>query len=146
MERLLDQVGHRLGLGDHDHVRALDLENVGTRALGHGTDDVAAGGKRLAEQGRVDGELCRRLGVLTGRILALDQGRVEDAVLGVGLDLSQAFAFVGGEGGDKDQANDACGGGGGVGDNRPVVGAADLQQRRAVPPVTACRRSSPLST
>src|SRR5690242_8019736 len=43
-DRLPDDVGDGLGLGDHDHVGSLDLGDGRPGALGHGTDDVAAGG------------------------------------------------------------------------------------------------------
>ena len=44
VDRLPDHVGDGLRLGDHDHVRSLDLGDCRSGALGHGTDDVAAGG------------------------------------------------------------------------------------------------------
>ena len=45
------------------------------------------------------------------------------------FDFSQGFAFVGGEGGDVDQADDVVGVGGGVGDHRTAVGVADGKDR-----------------
>src|SRR5208283_2587326 len=42
--RCQDEVGHRLRLRDHDHVRALDLDDAGARPPGHRTDDVGTGG------------------------------------------------------------------------------------------------------
>src|SRR6266516_4523246 len=72
------------------------------------------GGESLLEQRRVDRELDRGLSVLSGRIVVLDQGRVQDAVLGVSRDISQVFALIWGEGGDEDQADNVRGAGGGV--------------------------------
>ena len=43
-DRLQDLVGHRLRLGDHDHVRSLDLDDVGAGAFGHRSDHVGARG------------------------------------------------------------------------------------------------------
>ena len=77
--RRQDVVGDRLRLGDHDHVRALDLG--------------------------VDRELGRGLPAGPGRVLVLDQGGVQDAVLGAAFDVAQGFAFIGGEGGDDGEAS-----------------------------------------
>jgi hypothetical protein len=60
------------------------------------------GGEGLPEERRVDRKLHRRLRVVPGRILALDQGRVEDAVVRLALDVRQPFAFVWDEAGDVD--------------------------------------------
>src|SRR5947207_14515284 len=43
-DRLPDHVGDGLRLGDHDHVGSLDLGDRRPGTLGHGTDDIAAGG------------------------------------------------------------------------------------------------------
>jgi hypothetical protein len=63
--------------------------------------------------------------------VVLDQGRIQHAVLRAVLDLAQGFAFVGGEGGDEDQADHIGGAGGGVGDDRAAIGVPG-QQHRAV--------------
>src|ERR1700751_4755022 len=42
-KRLEDHVGHGLRLGDHDHVRALDLCDFRAGPLGFRADDVGAG-------------------------------------------------------------------------------------------------------
>jgi hypothetical protein len=89
------------------------------------------GGEGLPEQRRVDPELDRGLAVPPGGIVVRDQGRVQDAVFGLGRDLAQAFAFIGGEGGDEDQADDVRGAGRGVADDRAAVGVPG-QQHRAV--------------
>src|SRR5262245_15742440 len=40
--RLQDHLGHRLRLGDHDHVRAVELGDVRTGPLRHGANHVRA--------------------------------------------------------------------------------------------------------
>jgi hypothetical protein len=66
----------------------------------------------------VDRELDRDLPVLSGRVVVLDQGRVEDAVLRAGREVAQVFALVGDERGDEDQADDVRGAASGVADDR----------------------------
>src|SRR5215208_6499651 len=73
----------------------------------------------------IDRKLYRRLLALSGRVLELDQGWEHHAVCGVACNISQGFAFVGGEGGNVDQAEDVVGVGGGVGDHRAAVGMGD---------------------
>jgi len=63
-------------------------------------------GEGLFGLGWVDRELDRGLPARSGRIVVLDQGRVEDAVLRAGRQVAQVLALVGGEGGDEDQADD----------------------------------------
>jgi hypothetical protein len=55
--RVQDLVGHRLGLGDHDHVGALDLDDVGAaRGAIERTTSVPAGRTQLPDRaGRGDG-------------------------------------------------------------------------------------------
>ena len=65
---------------------------------------------------RIDRELHGCLGAPARRILERDQGCVQDAILRGAFGIAQALAFVGGEGGDIDQADDIPGFGGGVGD------------------------------
>jgi hypothetical protein len=64
-----------------------------------------------------------------GRVLQLEQGGIQDAVLGVTFDVPEGLAFVGGEGGDVDQADDVAGVGCGVGDDRTAVGVTDGEHR-----------------
>jgi hypothetical protein len=69
----------------------------------------------------IDRKLYRRLLALSGRVLELDQGWEHHAVCGVACNSSQGFAFVRGEGGNVDQAEDVVG----VGDHRTAVGMGD---------------------
>jgi hypothetical protein len=62
-------------------------------------------------------------------ILVLDQDRPQDAVLRAALDVAQVLPLLGGERGDKDQADDVRGTGGGVGDDRAAVGVPGQQHR-----------------
>ncbi len=75
------------------------------------------GGEGLMEVCRIDRKLHGGLCSLSRRILERDQGGVQDAVLRGAFDIAQALPFVGGEGGDIDQADDVAGCGGGVGDH-----------------------------
>jgi hypothetical protein len=72
-------------------------------------------------------EVCPR----PGRIGVLDQGRVQDAVLGAVFDIAQVLAFIGGEGRYVDQADDVRGAGRGIGDDRAAVGVPAQQHRTA---------------
>jgi hypothetical protein len=60
------------------------------------------------ELARVDGELPDGLRVRPGRVLLLDQRRVQDAVGGAVLDLEELLTLVGGERGDVDEADDVA--------------------------------------
>ena len=51
----------------------------------------------------------RGLRALPGRVLQLEQRRIEDAVLGVPFDVAEDLALFRGEGGDVDQADDVAG-------------------------------------
>src|ERR1043165_9498574 len=99
------------------------LNAAGALGRGHQRGGLRGqvGGEGLPEQRRVDPELDRGLAVPPGGIVVLDQGRVQDAVFGLGRDLAQAFAFIGGDGGNEDQADDVRGAGRGVADDRAAV-------------------------
>jgi hypothetical protein len=58
---------------------------------------------------------------VSGRIVPLDQGRIEDAVLRTIFDFSQGFTFIRREGRNEHQADDVRGVGGGVADDRTAV-------------------------
>ena len=73
----------------------------------------------------MDRKLQGGLGTLSRRIVERDQDGVQDAVLRSAFDFTQAFTFVGSEGGDIDQADDVPGFRGGVGDHRTAVRVAD---------------------
>ena len=64
---------------------------------------------------------------LVGRVVERYQGRVEDAVLAVGLDVLQRLALVGGEGGHVHESEDVTRRQGGVGEDGAAVGVADGQ-------------------
>ena len=74
---------------------------------------------------RVDRELDGGLRAVPRRVLERDERRRQDAVLRGALDLAQALAFVRGEGGDEDEADDVLGIGRGVRDHRTAVRVAD---------------------
>src|SRR5207248_351883 len=105
----------------------------GDGALGGGHDSGLCfgqvGGEGLVEPGGVDGEFHRGLGAVTGRVLQLEQGGIQDAVRGVAFDVREGLAFVWGEGGDVDQADHVAGVGRGVGDDGTAVGVTDGEHR-----------------
>src|SRR5205823_11991040 len=82
----------------------------GGRTLGGGHDSGSVlgqvGGKGIMELCRVDDELWRCLPVLPGRIQALDERRIEDAVLRVRLDAAKGFTILWREGGHEHQPKD----------------------------------------
>jgi hypothetical protein len=95
---------------------------LGNGALGSGHHGGLlggqVGGEGIMEFFRIHRELYGRLPALPRRVLKLDQGCVQDAVLRGAFNTCQGFALVRGEGGDVDQADDVVGVGGGVGEHR----------------------------
>jgi hypothetical protein len=78
--------------------------------------DFQAGGPEGSE---------RRLGAVSCRILQSDLCRPEDAVPRRGFHFAESLTFLGGEGGDENQAGDVAGVGGSIRDHRTGVRVAD---------------------